>query len=102
MIKVLIADDHGIGRTGLRLLLERADGVKVVGEAADGREFLKVANEVHPDVVIVDIGMPLLNGIEAAAQLARAHPEIGVIVLSMHADESYVTRALTAGARGYV
>src|SRR5689334_2707758 len=102
MIKVLIADDHGIVRTGLRLLLERAPDVEVVGEAADGRELVRLAAEHEPSVAIVDIGMPLLNGIEATGQLVRDNPSIAVIILSMHTDESYVTRALNAGARGYV
>jgi two-component system response regulator NreC len=99
---VLIADDHGIVRTGLRLLLERAADVEVVGEAADGRELVRLAAEHEPGVAIVDIGMPLLNGIEATGQLVRDNPGIAVIILSMHTDESYVTRALNAGARGYV
>jgi two-component system response regulator NreC len=102
MIKVLIADDHGIVRTGLRLLLERAEDVQVVGEAGDGRELVRLAAEQSPTVAIVDIGMPLLNGIEATTQLVRDNPKLAVIILSMHADESYITRALNAGARGYV
>lgn len=99
---MLIADDHGIVRTGLRLLLERAEDVQVVGEAGDGRELVRLAAEQSPTVAIVDIGMPLLNGIEATTQLVRDNPKLAVIILSMHADESYITRALNAGARGYV
>jgi two-component system response regulator NreC len=100
MIRILIADDHGIVRTGLKLLLDR--GMEVVGEAADGREAVRLAAELQPDVVIMDIGMPLLNGLEAAAQVIRDHPRTGIIFLSMHADESYIVKALDAGARGYL
>lgn len=74
----------------------------MVGEAADGRELVRLAAEHNPDVAIVDIGMPLLNGIEATTQLVRDDPHLGVIILSMHTDESYIARALNAGARGYV
>ncbi len=89
-------------RAGLRLLLERNENIQVVAEAADGRELLNRAAETDPDVAIVDIGMPLLNGIEATAQLVRENPKIAVIILSMHQDESYIARALDAGARGYL
>ena len=102
MIRTMIADDHGIVRAGLKLLLERTPDVQVVGEAADGREAVRLAAELDPDVVVMDIAMPLLNGIEATAQICRESSRIGVIILSMHADESYVLRALNAGARGYL
>ena len=102
MIRILIADDHGIVRTGLKLLLERVPDMEVVGEAVDGREAVKKAAELQPDVVIMDIGMPLLNGIDATAQVIRENSRIGVIILSMHTDESYIIRALDAGARGYL
>jgi len=102
MIRILIADDHGIVRTGLKLLLERVQDMEVVGEAADGREAVRRAAELLPDIVIMDIGMPLLNGLDAAAQIVRENERIGVIVLSMYTDESYVVRALDAGARGYL
>jgi len=102
MIRILIADDHGIVRTGLKLLLERVEGMQVVGEAADGREAVRLSRELKPDVLIIDIGMPLLNGLDAAAQIIREDDRIGVIVLSMYTDESYVVRALDAGARGYL
>ncbi len=101
-VRVLLADDHGIVRRGLHYLLERSPGFEVVGEAADGREAVKLAAELHPDVVIMDIAMPNLNGIDATAQIVRKHPETGVIILSMHSDESYLVRALSAGARGYL
>jgi two-component system, NarL family, response regulator NreC len=102
VIRILIADDHGIVRTGLKLLLERVDDMEVVGEAADGRESVRLAKELQPDIVIIDIGMPLLNGIDATARIVRENERIGVIVLSMYSDESYVVRALDAGARGYL
>jgi two-component system, NarL family, response regulator NreC len=98
----LVADDHGIIRAGLRLLLERDKDMQVAGEAADGREAVRLAAELQPDIVIIDIGMPLLNGIDATAQILRETPDIGVIILSMHADESYIMRALNAGAKGYL
>ena len=101
-MRILIADDHGIVRTGLKLLLERLPDMQVVGEAADGREAVRMAAELRPDIVIIDIGMPLLNGIEAAAQIIRQDERTGVIMLSMYSDESYIVRALDAGARGYL
>lgn len=101
-MKVLIADDHGIVRTGLRLLFERMPDMDVVGEAVDGRQAVALAKQLHPDIVIMDIGMPLLNGLEAAAQIAKDDHRIGVIMLSMHADESYILRALDAGAKGFL
>jgi DNA-binding NarL/FixJ family response regulator len=102
MIRILIADDHGIVRTGLKLLFERTPDIQVVGEAADGREAVRLAEELEPDVVIMDIGMPLLNGLEAASQIIRANERIGIIILSMYNDESYMLRALNAGAKGYL
>ncbi len=101
-LRILIADDHGIVRTGLRLQLERNDQFEVVGEASDGREAVRLAEELVPDIVIMDIAMPSLNGIQAAAQIIKALPQTGIIMLSMHSDESYITRTLAAGARGYL
>lgn len=89
-------------RTGLKLLLNRIDGMEVVGEAANGREAVLKANALSPDVVVLDVAMPLLNGLDAAAQIVHEHPETGVIILSMHTDESYILKALDAGARGYL
>jgi DNA-binding NarL/FixJ family response regulator len=101
-IRVVVADDHTIIRSGLRLLLERQAGVEVVGEAADGRATVEVAEATEPDIVMLDIAMPNLNGIEAARQIAAKLPKTGVIILSMHSDEGYVLKALKAGARGYL
>jgi len=101
-VRILIADDHGIVRTGLRLQLERNESFEVIGEAADGREAVRLAEELEPDIVIMDIAMPNLNGIQAAAQIVKGHPATGVIILSMHSDEAYITRTLAAGAKGYL
>lgn len=101
-IRILIADDHGIVRKGLRLQLEQHEEFQVVGEAADGREAVRLAEELSPDVIIMDIAMPNLNGIQATTQLVKKNPNLGVIMLSMHSDESYLTRTLTAGAKGYL
>jgi len=102
VIRIVLADDHTIMRSGLRAVLERHADLKVVGEAADGRQVLQVLEDTHPNIVVMDIAMPNLNGIEAARQITAKHPEIAIVVLSMHSDESYVLRALKAGARGYL
>jgi DNA-binding NarL/FixJ family response regulator len=99
---VLLADDHGIVRRGLRTLLETEPALTVVAEAADGLDALRLAEETAPDVVIVDIGMPKLNGIEVTARLQKLSPPPRVIIVSMHADESYILRALSAGAKAYL
>ncbi len=101
-VRVLIADDHGILRRGLRFILERQTQVAVVGEAADGREAVRLAEVSDPDVVLMDIAMPLLNGIEATAQIVRNNCRTAVVVLSMHSDQDYILRALNAGAKGYL
>jgi len=101
-IRILLADDHTVIRSGLRLLLERQPGFKVVAEASDGRATVELTEALKPNVVVLDIGMPNLNGIDAARQITTHHPDIAVVILSMHADESYVLRALKAGARGYL
>jgi DNA-binding NarL/FixJ family response regulator len=101
-IRVLLADDHGVVRKGLRYLLEEEPDVKVVGETTTGLDAVKLCDELEPDIVIMDIAMPLLNGIDATAQITKRHPSTKVIILSMHADESYLTRSLTSGARGYL
>lgn len=101
-LRILIADDHTILRNGLRVLLERQGEFIVVGEAANGREAIELAASESPDIVIMDIAMPLMNGIEAAGRIIAAQPKTAVVILSMHSDESYVLRALKAGARGYL
>jgi two-component system response regulator NreC len=101
-IRVLLADDHKLMRTGLRLIVDQHSEFSVVGEADDGREAVALVETLRPDVVVMDIGMPRLNGIEAAAQIHEAHPEIAIVMLSMHSDEGYVLRAFKAGARGYL
>lgn len=101
-IRILLADDHTVIRKGLRALLERQKEFAVVAEAADGREAVETAEALAPDVAVIDIGMPNLNGIEAARRITEKRPETGVVILSMHADESYVLRALKSGARGYL
>lgn len=101
-VRILIADDHGIVRKGLRLQLEQQKDFEVVGEATDGREAIRMTEELNPDVVIIDVAMPNLNGIQATTQLVKKNPNLGVIILSMYSDESYLTRALSAGAKGYL
>ncbi len=100
--RILLADDHTIMRKGLRLLLERQAGFQVIGEAANGRETVEMTDTLRPDVVVLDIAMPNLNGLEAARQIALKQPSTAVVILSMHSDESYVLRALKAGARAYL
>jgi DNA-binding NarL/FixJ family response regulator len=99
---VLLADDHRLMRSGLRLVIERHPGLAVVGEADDGRQAVAMAESLQPDVIVMDIGMPNLNGIEAARQISEQHPQIAIVMLSMHSDEGYVLRALKAGARAYL
>lgn len=97
-----MADDHDIVRKGLRYLLGRSADLEIVGEAFDGRQAVRLAEELKADIVIMDVGMPLLNGIDAAAQIAKRNPNANVIVLSMHSDEDYVLRALNAGVKAYL
>ena len=101
-IRILLADDHNIMRRGLRLLLERQPGFEVVGEAADGRLAVERAEAAKPDVVVLDIAMPNMSGIEAAQRISASLPQTAIVILSMHSDEGYVLRALKAGAKGYV
>jgi two-component system, NarL family, response regulator NreC len=101
-IRILLADDHTVMRTGLRVLLERQPDFKVIAEAADGREAADLADKLVPDVAVLDVAMPRLNGLDAAQQIAAKHPNVAIVVLSMHADEGYIIRALKAGARGYL
>jgi RNA polymerase sigma factor (sigma-70 family) len=102
IFKVLVADDHGVVRKGLRLLLEQYPELVIIGEAANGREAVTMAAALSPQIVILDVGMPILNGIEAAEQILKANSQIGVILLTMHADESYLLRALHVGVKGYL
>jgi len=101
-IRILLADDHIIIRSGLKLLLEQQPDFKVIAEANDGRQAVQLATAHRPDVAVLDIGMPQLNGIEATCQILAAEPDVEVVILSMHSDEGYVLRALKAGARAYI
>jgi two-component system, NarL family, response regulator NreC len=101
-IRILLADDHTVVRQGLRKVLEERPDWEVVAEAGDGREAVRLAEQHKPDVAILDVAMPLLNGIEATRQIVRKMPNTRVLVLSMHADEAYVTQILQAGATGYL
>jgi DNA-binding NarL/FixJ family response regulator len=100
--RVLIADDHDVVRKGIRTILERDPRIEVLGEAANGREAVELAAELKPDVVVMDIAMPQLNGIEAAAQILRRNARTGVIIVSMYSEEAYLLRALSSGVRGYL
>lgn len=101
-IRVLLADDHALVRAGFRALLEGLPGIQVVGEAGNGREALNLIQQTRPDVVLMDIAMSGLNGLEATARATRDNPHVRVIILSMHANEEYVLQALRAGAAGYL
>jgi DNA-binding NarL/FixJ family response regulator len=101
-IRVLLADDHTLMRRGLRLIVEQQPDLVVVGEAEDGRQAAALSASLKPDVAVLDIGMPNLNGIEAAKQITDGESGAAVVILSMHADETYILRALRAGARGYL
>jgi two-component system, NarL family, response regulator NreC len=101
-IRVLLADDHNLIRAGLRRVVESQPEFTVAGEAEDGRQAVAMAESLKPDVAVLDIGMPLLNGIEAARQIRAAQPDTQIVMLSMHSDEGYVLRALKAGAKAYL
>ncbi|HTD22925.1 MAG TPA: response regulator transcription factor [Terriglobales bacterium] len=100
-IRVLLADNHALVRQGVKSLLER-DGFQITGEAADGREMLHLAQKLQFDVAIIDISMPVLNGIDAARELRKSSPKIKIILLTRHDEDQYVTEALQAGVKGYV
>ncbi len=101
-IRVVLADDHALVRAGVRAELERLPSVKVVGEASDGRAALKLVQALRPDVVLIDISMPGLNGLEALRRMSSEFPDVRVVVLSMHENEEYVWRAMRVGAAGYL
>lgn len=101
-IRVILADDHRIVRQGLRALLEKESDMEVVGEADNGQVAVKLARELKPDVIVMDITMPDLNGIEATRQILATNPEVKVLALSMHSDRRFVRRMLGAGASGYL
>jgi DNA-binding NarL/FixJ family response regulator len=101
-IRVVLADDHTLIRSGLRLIVEQQPDLVVVGEAEDGRQAVAQSASLKPNVSVLDIGMPNLNGIEAAKQITEGESGAAVVILSMHADETYILRALKAGARGYL
>jgi len=102
VIRILLADDHTVVRKGLRLLLESQPGFEVVADASSGREAVALAERHSPDVVVMDVAMPILNGIEAARQISASSPRTAIVFLSMHADEGYVLKALKSGARAYL
>jgi DNA-binding NarL/FixJ family response regulator len=101
-IRVLIVDDHRIVRQGLRHVCELADGLTVVGEAADGREAIRLARQLQPDVILMDINMPTLDGVQATSHIVEANPSARVIILTMYRQDRYVFEAIKAGARGYL
>src|SRR5882762_9558005 len=101
-IRVLLADNHPIVRAGIRSALEKIAGVEVVGEASDGREAVELVQEVKPQLVFMDITMPILNGLEATERISRAAPHVRVIILSRHENEEYFWGALKRGASGYL
>ena len=101
-LRILLADDHTLLRQGLRKILQERSDWEVVAEAGDGREAVRQTLAVQPDIAILDIGMPLLNGIEATRQIVRRLPDIHILILSMHANEAYIIQALKAGAKGYL
>ena len=102
MIRIVLADDHAMVRKGFRLILEAQPDMEIAGEAGNGREAVELAEKVHPDVVVMDVAMPELNGIEATRRLASSSPHTRVLALSMHKDSVYVREILRAGARGYL
>jgi DNA-binding NarL/FixJ family response regulator len=101
-LRILVVDDHQLIRTGLRTLLESRKGWQVCGEAANGREAVEKARELQPDVTVLDIGMPLLNGVEATRQICKVSPKTEILILTMHNSEQMIQGVLEAGARGYI
>ncbi|HJZ66664.1 MAG TPA: response regulator transcription factor [Blastocatellia bacterium] len=101
-VRILLADDHALVRAGIRALVERIPEAKVIGEAKDGREALRFVREQNPDLVLMDIAMPGLNGLDATARIAKEFPDVRVIILSMYSNDEYVLEAINAGAVGYL
>ncbi len=101
-MKILLADDHNVLRKGLRRILEEQPDLEVVGEASDGRQAVSLAHTLKPDIVVMDIAMPLMNGLEATRQILQRNSSLNVLILSMYSDENYVVQVLRAGARGYL
>src|SRR6266545_6282714 len=101
-VRVLLVEDHALVRSGLRALLERTSDMRVVAEAGDGREALRLIPRRKPDVVLLDISMPDLNGLEAMKQITKQYPDIPVLILSMHTSDEYVWQAMKAGGSGYL
>lgn len=101
-VRIVIAEDHELVRSGIGELLRRLGGLEVVGEASDGREAVSLVEELHPDLVLMDVAMPGLNGLDATAQITRRFPEVRVLILSQHGNEEYVAHAFGAGAAGYL
>ena len=102
MIKVLLADDHSIVRAGLRRIIEESKDIEVIAEADNGRDAIQLAREMSPDVAVIDISMPGLDGLEVISQLKIYRPDLPIIILTMHEEEQYVVRAIEAGAMGYI
>ena len=100
--RVVLADDHGIVRKGLRFVLESEPGMVVVAEASNGREAVRLCEELKPEIAIIDVAMPQMNGIEAVSLISKVSPNTQSLILSMHADETYILRALSAGAKAYI
>ena len=101
-IRVLLVDDHGVVRQGFRMILSQHSDIQVVGETATGREAVELAAKLSPDVIVLDIAMPDMNGVEAARQIRQNSPQCGILVLSMHSDPAYVRETLRVGAKGYL
>lgn len=102
MVRILIVDDHTLMRSGIRAILERSEDLRVVGEAGDGHEALRLIGELRPHVVLMDISIPGLNGLEVASKVRKEYPTIRIVFLSMHSSEEYILKALNVGAAGYV
>ena len=101
-IKVLLVEDHTILRKGIKALLEKEFGIEVIGEAEDGIEAMKAVEKSQPDIVLLDISLPYLNGLEITRKISKRYPKIKVLILTMHKSEEYVNELLTAGAKGYI